>query len=465
MCIKYCQEKTTIILCVIPANIDIATSEALHIARKLDPEGDRTIGVITKLDLMDSGTSAKNLLENADVPLKNGYIALKNRSQQDLNDKLPVKVAAQKEMMFFRTHPVYSKMNSNFFGIETLVEKLRRLFFEHLKQYLPGIYANLKDKITDCKKNLDELGSNEFNMIMSSGSILNYLNSVINKFSENIEKAFLGKSFEQSENKSAHLFKLLYYQFLENVEKKPSEKIHNSYILEVLIRSEGDRLAGFPEATIFYEILNDQYENIKIETQSFYEKIYEEVTSTINIILNKYFKYFPQLKDKMTEVVMEYIDETFGKSKHICDSITQMNMDYLYIDENEFEINLQNILNLGENPPVKEANPKAKKVEVKSEAELIAEANNKMAQYIKKLVDYYFQLILRNLRESVPKAMAFYFIKELKNVRSHLILKFMQMEVNTLIEEDPTVASKRKLYSDLLKILEKSEKLMMSDEE
>jgi len=45
----YCQDKTTIILCVIPATIDITTSDALQMAMKLDPTGDRTIGVITKV--------------------------------------------------------------------------------------------------------------------------------------------------------------------------------------------------------------------------------------------------------------------------------------------------------------------------------------------------------------------------------------------------------------------------------
>ena len=48
---------------------------------KLDPTWDRTIWVLTKLDLMDSGTNAKSLLEWKDVQLKNWYVALKNRSQ------------------------------------------------------------------------------------------------------------------------------------------------------------------------------------------------------------------------------------------------------------------------------------------------------------------------------------------------------------------------------------------------
>ncbi len=54
----YCENINTVIICVIPANIDLSNSEALKFARILDPQGERTLGVITKLDLMDEGTNA-----------------------------------------------------------------------------------------------------------------------------------------------------------------------------------------------------------------------------------------------------------------------------------------------------------------------------------------------------------------------------------------------------------------------
>ena len=50
-------------------------------AKKWDPSGERTIGVITKIDLMDKGTNALNVLNNKEIPLKYGYIAVKGRSQ------------------------------------------------------------------------------------------------------------------------------------------------------------------------------------------------------------------------------------------------------------------------------------------------------------------------------------------------------------------------------------------------
>ena len=81
MAARYCGESRTIILCVLPANQDMTTSDGLQMARQLDPKGIRTIGVITKIDIMDKGTSAKRMIEGKDVQLRLGFIGIKNRSQ------------------------------------------------------------------------------------------------------------------------------------------------------------------------------------------------------------------------------------------------------------------------------------------------------------------------------------------------------------------------------------------------
>jgi dynamin 1-like protein len=80
MAARYCGDPRTIILCVIPANADISTSDGLQMGRELDPKGLRTIGVITKIDIMDKGTNAKRMLLGQDVPLRLGYVGVKNRS-------------------------------------------------------------------------------------------------------------------------------------------------------------------------------------------------------------------------------------------------------------------------------------------------------------------------------------------------------------------------------------------------
>lgn len=64
MALRYIKEERSIILCVIPANQDLSTSQALKILRLIDPAGQRSIGCITKIDLMNRGDDARKILKN-----------------------------------------------------------------------------------------------------------------------------------------------------------------------------------------------------------------------------------------------------------------------------------------------------------------------------------------------------------------------------------------------------------------
>ena len=59
MCKQYIKGDNAIILAVSPANADLATSDALRLAKEVDPMGERTIGVLTKIDFMDKGTDCR----------------------------------------------------------------------------------------------------------------------------------------------------------------------------------------------------------------------------------------------------------------------------------------------------------------------------------------------------------------------------------------------------------------------
>lgn len=63
--------------------------------------GIRTIGVITKLDLMDDGTDARDILENKLLPLRRGYVGVVNRSQKDIDGKKDIHAALAAERKFF----------------------------------------------------------------------------------------------------------------------------------------------------------------------------------------------------------------------------------------------------------------------------------------------------------------------------------------------------------------------------
>lgn len=110
MIIEFIRKDNCLILAVSPANSDLAYSDALKLAREVDPSGDRTIGVITKLDLMDRGTDACDILMNRVKALKLGYVGVVNRSEDKINQD--IKFALEKEKIFVSSHPKYKYLHN-----------------------------------------------------------------------------------------------------------------------------------------------------------------------------------------------------------------------------------------------------------------------------------------------------------------------------------------------------------------
>lgn len=105
--LDYITKPNCIILAVSAANVDLANSESLKLARSVDPQGRRTIGVLTKIDLMDAGTNALDILTGRVYPLKLGFIGVVCRSQQDINSGKQLSDAIDTEAEFFRSHAAY----------------------------------------------------------------------------------------------------------------------------------------------------------------------------------------------------------------------------------------------------------------------------------------------------------------------------------------------------------------------
>lgn len=119
--LKYIANPNSIILAVTPANTDFATSESLKLAREVDKDGRRTLAVVTKLDLMDAGTDAIDVLCGRVIPVKLGIIGCVNRSQQDIINKKNIEDALKDEISFLqRKYPALANRNGTHYLSKTL---------------------------------------------------------------------------------------------------------------------------------------------------------------------------------------------------------------------------------------------------------------------------------------------------------------------------------------------------------
>ncbi|KAL8268469.1 hypothetical protein R6Q59_002267 [Mikania micrantha] len=147
----------SIILAISPANQDIATSDAMKLAREVDPTGERTFGVLTKLDLMDKGTNALDVLEGRAYRLQHPWVGIVNRSQADINKNTDMIYARRKEREYFATSPDYGHL-ANKMGSEYLAKLISQHLESVIKAKIPGIISLINKGIDEMEAGLDHLG-------------------------------------------------------------------------------------------------------------------------------------------------------------------------------------------------------------------------------------------------------------------------------------------------------------------
>ncbi|XP_073110384.1 phragmoplastin DRP1C isoform X2 [Elaeis guineensis] len=154
---SYVEKPNCIILAISPANQDIATSDAIKIAREVDPSGERTFGVLTKLDLMDQGTNALDVLEGRSYRLQHPWVGIVNRSQADINKNVDMIAARRKEQEYFATSPDYGHL-AHKMGSEYLAKLLSKHLESVIRARIPSIIALINKTIAELEAELDRLG-------------------------------------------------------------------------------------------------------------------------------------------------------------------------------------------------------------------------------------------------------------------------------------------------------------------
>lgn len=154
---SYVDKPNSIILAISPANQDIATSDAIKLAREVDPTGERTFGVLTKLDLMDRGTNALEVLEGRAYRLQHPWVGIVNRSQADINKNVDMIVARRKEREYFETSPDYGHLASKM-GSEYLAKLLSKHLEAVIRARIPSITSLINKSVEELESELDHLG-------------------------------------------------------------------------------------------------------------------------------------------------------------------------------------------------------------------------------------------------------------------------------------------------------------------
>ena len=451
---RYCEDPLTIILCVIAANSDIATSDGLKMAKEIDVNGVRTLGVLTKLDIMDAGTDARKALMGEEIPLKLGYVGVKNRSKQDLVNKIPMAEAFKKEKEFFSTHPVYKKMSPGYTGTDVLIKKLTKVFFRVIREHLPNIIRAINDNIRKCEEELSLLGQP---MPVDDAGKLSMLWNMLNEYCEIYRNVLEGRydskrlSFLRDEGgyKVKALFKNLLDEYTGDYKATANYKDENiDYALTI---HEGDSIPGFPSVDAFYYLLKPQLEVIKEPINETFANVFSYLEMLSSKILERTFSRFPRVIDDISEMVSKFLNEEKDKAKYMVDCIIDMEINYLFTNDYDYMTNYTTFI------PKNQEQNKEENAHLTSRQIFIREIRNR--------IEAYFKLIVRNLRDSIPKSIGYNLVLSIQeNMQMHLYdALYKSQEIVAALNEPEGIKRQREELTRQIKVMRDAQKVIRRD--
>ncbi|XP_029565259.1 dynamin-1 isoform X12 [Salmo trutta] len=335
MLYQFVTKDNCLLLAVSPANSDLANSDALKIAKEVDPQGQRTIGVITKLDLMDEGTDAREILENKLLPLRRGYIGVVNRSQKDIDGKKDITAAMAAERKFFLTHPGYRHLAERM-GTPYLQKTLNQQLTNHIRDTLPGLRAKLQSQLLSIEKEVEEYKN--FRPDDPSRKTKALL-QMVQQFSVDFEKRIEGSGdqIDTAElSGGARINRIFHERFpFELVKMEFNEKELRKEISYAIKNIHGIRTGLFTPDLAFEAIVKKQIQKLKEPSLKCIDMVVSELTSTIQKCSDKLAQY-PMLREEMEKIVTQHIRDRESRTKDQVMLLIDIELAYMNTNHEDF---------------------------------------------------------------------------------------------------------------------------------
>jgi hypothetical protein len=334
MVLKYIQKSNAIVLAVTAANQDLANSDGLKLAREVDPEGQRTIGVLTKVDLMDDGTDVVDILAGRIIPLRLGYVPVVNRGQRDIDNKKPINSALESEKNFFENHKAY-RNKSAYCGTPYLARKLNLILMMHIKQTLPDIKARIASSLQKYTQELESLGPSLL------GNSANIVLNIITEFTNEWRTVLDGNNTELSSTelsggaRISFVFHELYSNGVKAVD--PFDQVKDVDIRTILYNSSGSSPALFVGTTAFELIVKQQIKRIEEPSLKCVSLVYDELVRILTQLLSKnMYRRYPQLKEKIHAVVISFFKKAMDPTNKLVRDLVAMEACYINTGHPDF---------------------------------------------------------------------------------------------------------------------------------
>ncbi|VVC32011.1 Hypothetical protein CINCED_3A009665 [Cinara cedri] len=336
MLFTFVKRDNCLILAVTPANQDLANSDALKISKEVDPEGMRTIGVITKLDLMDEGTDARDVLENKLLPLRRGYIGVVNRSQKDIDGRKDIKAALAAERKFFLGHPSYRHMADRL-GTPYLQRVLNQQLTNHIRDTLPGLRDKLQKQLLTLEKDVEQFKYfRPDDPAIKTKAMLQMIQQLQSDFERTIEGSGSAQINTNELSGGAKINRLFHERFpFEIVKMEIDEKELRREIAFAIRNIHGIRVGLFTPDMAFEAIVKKQIARLKEPSLKCTDLVVNELSNVVRICTDKMSRY-PRLREETERIITAYIRNREQMCKEQLILLVECELAYMNTNHEDF---------------------------------------------------------------------------------------------------------------------------------
>lgn len=520
--LQYIRNPNSIILAVTPANTDMATSESIKIAKEVDPDGNRTIAVCTKLDLMDPGTDALDILYGRVVPVKLGIIGVVNRSQLDINNRKTIAEALTDEHQFFQQrYPVLAAKN----GTKFLARSLNKLLMHHIRNCLPELKSRVNMMVSQYQQLLASYGE----PVVDKGPTLLQL---VTKFASTYCSIIEGtaKEIEVSElcggARICYIFHDIFGKTLENMDALGGLSTRD--ILTAIRNATGPRPALFVPEISFELLVKRQIRRLEDPGLRCVELVHEEMQRIIQHAFAHVLEIqrFPTLHNRIVEVVSDVLFKRLKPTNDMVENLVKIELAYINTNHPDFtdatavvsdivkresqqassrhknkqtpsleEQKVQprtegefstttSVSNPSEQASfmswvpglkreTKSSIPGTSRVDGPASSENMINSSYKSPRelssreqldsaLVQKLIKSYFNIVCKNIQDNIPKAVMCFLVNYVKErIQSELVEKLYKTEeFNQLLEESDDIHRRRQEATEMVKALLKAAQII-----
>ncbi|XP_061678055.1 dynamin-1-like protein isoform X2 [Syngnathoides biaculeatus] len=520
--VKYISNPNSIILAVTAANTDMATSEALKVAREVDPDGRRTLAVVTKLDLMDAGTDAMDILMGRVIPVKLGIIGVVNRSQLDINQKKTVADAIRDEYAFLQKK--YPSL-ANRSGTKYLARTLNRLLMHHIRDCLPELKTRINVLAAQYQSLLNSYGEPVEDQ---SATLLQLITKFAAEYCHTIEGT--AKYIETAElcggARICYIFHETFGRTLESVD--PLGGLTTIDVLTAIRNATGPRPALFVPEVSFELLVKRQVKRLEEPSLRCVELVHEEMQRIIQHCSNystQELLRFPKLHDAIVEVVTSLLRKRLPVTNDMVHNLVAIELAYINTKHPDFADacglmnhnieeqrrnrmrdlpsavprdkaaagsgqsaasgdqtdsggtgNWRGMLKRGEDSmagdrtvlqgPLPSSPQKGHAVNLLDVpvpvSRKLSAREQRDCEVIERLIKSYFLIVRKNIQDSVPKAVMHFLVNHVKDcLQSELVGQLYKSALlDDLLTESEDMAQRRNEAADMLKALQKASQVI-----